>query len=150
MVFPIDRTGVLLSPSEPIRPSPRVKWRKTRRKLGEAGIGALLWACAASSILITFGIAATLIFESLPFFQHVSLVEFFTETMWTPLFAEPRYGILALVSGTTMTSFVALAVAIPLGTISAIYLSEFAPFWLRELLKPALELLSAVPTVAYR
>jgi phosphate transport system permease protein len=69
--------------------------------------------------------------------------------MWTPLFADPRYGILPLVSGTLVTTLVALAVAMPVGTIIAIYLSEFAPHRLREILKPALELLSAVPTVVY-
>ena len=85
----------------------------------------------------------------MPFFRHVSLVEFLTDTLWTPLFADPRYGILPLVAGTLVTTLVALAVALPLGTIVAIYLSEFAPLRLREILKPMLELLSAVPTVVY-
>jgi phosphate transport system permease protein len=69
----------------------------------------------------------------------VSLKDFLTDTMWIPLFAEPRYGILPLVAGTLVTTFVALAVAVPCGTIIAIYLSEFAPFRLRETIKPALE-----------
>jgi phosphate transport system permease protein len=69
--------------------------------------------------------------------------------MWTPLFAEPRYGILPLVAGTLVTTFVALALAIPAGTIIAIYLSEFASHRVRESVKPALEMLGAVPTVVY-
>ncbi len=90
-----------------------------------------------------------LVVESLPFFRVVSIVDFLTDTMWIPLFAEPRYGILPLVAGTLVTTLVALAVAIPCGTIIAIYLSEFAPYKLRETIKPALELLGAVPTVVY-
>jgi phosphate transport system permease protein len=90
-----------------------------------------------------------LVRESLPFFGHVTLKEFLTDTMWTPLFAEARYGIMPLVAGTLVTTMVALAVAIPCGTIIAIYLSEFAPFRVREIVKPCLELLGAVPTVVY-
>ena len=108
-----------------------------------------LLVAALTSIAVTVGIVLVLVVESSAFFQHVSLWEFLTDTMWTPLFANPRYGILSLVCGTLVTTMVALAVAIPLGTIVAIYLSEYAPHWLREVLKPVLELLSAVPTVVY-
>lgn len=97
----------------------------------------------------TLAIVVVLVRESLPFFEHVSVRDFLTDTMWTPLFAEPRYGILPLVAGTLVTTLVALAVAIPCGTVIAIYLSEFAPHRLREVVKPALELLGAVPTVVY-
>ena len=97
----------------------------------------------------TLAIVVVLVRESLPFFEHVSLRDFLTDTMWTPLFADARYGILPLVAGTLVTTVVALAVAIPCGTIIAIYLSEFAPHRLREIVKPALELLGAVPTVVY-
>ena len=90
-----------------------------------------------------------LIFESSSFFAHVSLREFLTDTLWTPLFASPRFGILPLVAGTMVTTVVALLVALPIGTIVAVYLSEFAPPTLREIIKPALELLSAIPTVVY-
>jgi len=109
----------------------------------------ILFLAGSSSVLVTTAIAAVLCYESLGFFRHVSLVEFLTGTVWTPQFANPRYGILPLVAGTAVTTGVALLVALPLGTIAAIYLSEFAPFALRESVKPALELLSAVPTVVY-
>jgi phosphate transport system permease protein len=120
-------------------------WMRWRERLIETG----LFLAAISSVAITFGIVFTLIYESLPFFEHVALGEFLTGTMWTPAFAEPDFGILPLVTGTLVTTVVALLVAMPLGTVIAIYLSEFAPHWLREILKPILELLSAVPTVVY-
>jgi phosphate transport system permease protein len=112
-------------------------------------IESLLFLAAFSSVAITTGIVGILVYESATFFAHVSLIDFFTDTLWTPLFAEPRFGILPLISGTMVTTMVALFVAIPIGTIVAIYLSEFAPSIVREVLKPALELLSAVPTVVY-
>jgi phosphate transport system permease protein len=115
----------------------------------ERAIEFLLFLAALASIAITCGIVAILFYESLAFFRHVSVREFFTETMWTPLFANPKYGILPLLAGTLVTTFVALAVALPIGTIVAVYLSEFAPLTLREIVKPMLELLSAVPTVVY-
>jgi len=97
----------------------------------------------------TGGIVFVLVVESAGFFREVSLRECVTDRMWAPLFAEPRFGIRPLVGGTLVTTGIALAVALPLGTISAIYLSEFAPFRFREVVKPMLELLSAVPTVVY-
>jgi phosphate transport system permease protein len=115
----------------------------------ERVIESLLFLAAFSSVAITLGIVGTLVYESSTFFGHVSLIEFLTDTMWTPLFSVPRFGILPLVTGTLVTTIVALAVAIPIGTIVSIYLSEFAPAILREVIKPALELLSAVPTVVY-
>jgi phosphate transport system permease protein len=127
----------------------RPGWRIGRRTIGEWVIESLLFAAGVSSIIITLLIVGVLLYESLGFFSHVSLVEFFTATEWTPLFANPRYGILPLVCGTLVTTAVALTVAIPVGTIIAIYLSEYAPHRLREILKPVLELLSAVPTVVY-
>jgi phosphate transport system permease protein len=119
------------------------------RDLRERSIAWVLFLAAASSVIVTISIVAVLIFESFAFFARVSLVEFFTGTVWTPQFANPRYGIWPLVSGTLVTTTVALLVALPIGTIAAIYLSEFAPFAVREAIKPALELLSAVPTVVY-
>lgn len=109
----------------------------------------LLFLAGISSVVITLGIAGTLVYESLAFFAEVSLVEFFTDTLWTPLFADPHFGILPLVAGTLVTTAVALVIALPLGTIIAVYLSEFAPARMREIIKPVLELLSAVPTVVY-
>ena len=102
---------------------------------------------ALSSILVTAGIVCFLFSETIPFFRHISFVEFLTGTDWAP--RDGNFGVLALVSATVTTTFIALAVAIPIGTIVAIYLSEFSPHIVRETLKPALELLSAVPTVVY-
>ena len=122
-----------------------LKYRKARDRVIEAG----LLMAALVAVFTTLAIVIVLVTESLPFFRVVSIVDFLTDTMWIPLFAEPRYGILPLVAGTLVTTLVALAVAIPAGTIIAIYLSEFAPYKLRETIKPALELLGAVPTVVY-
>ena len=119
------------------------------RKARDRVIELILLLAALVAVFTTLAIVVVLVYESLPFFEQVPLGDFLTDTMWTPLFAEPRYGIMPLVAGTLVTTFVALAVAIPAGTIIAIYLSEFAPFRLRETVKPALELLGAVPTVVY-
>jgi len=119
------------------------------RRVRERMIEFLLFLAALSSIVITLGIVTILVYESEQFFRHVSIVEFLTDTQWTVLFAEPHYGIMPLVTGTIVTSTVALLVALPLGTTIAIYLSEYANNKVREILKPALELLSAVPTVVF-
>jgi phosphate transport system permease protein len=119
------------------------------RKARDRVVEAFLLLAALVAVFTTIAIVIVLITESLPFFRVVSLKDFLTDTMWIPLFAEPRYGIMPLVAGTLVTTFVALVVAVPCGTIIAIYLSEFAPFKLRETIKPALELLGAVPTVVY-
>lgn len=124
---------------------PGLRYRKLRDRVVEG----LLLLAGLVAVFTTLAIVFVLVMESLPFFEHVPLVDFLTDTMWTPLFAEARYGIMPLVAGTLVTTFVALAVAIPAGTIIAIYLSEFAPYKLRETIKPALELLGAVPTVVY-
>ena len=115
----------------------------------EKVIELLLLLAALTSVAITVGIVGVLIYESIGFFQEVSLLNFLTDKQWTPLFSEPHYGILSLVSGTVVTTAVALAVAIPMGSLIAIYLSEYASRGLREVVKPVLELLSAVPTVVY-
>jgi phosphate transport system permease protein len=104
---------------------------------------------ALTSVAITVGIVGVLVYESVGFFRHVSLWEFVTDRQWTPLFSEPHYGILPLISGTLVTTAVALGVAVPMGSLIAIYLSEYASRGVREAIKPALELLSAVPTVVY-
>jgi phosphate transport system permease protein len=122
---------------------------KFSRNIKERIIEMILFLAALVSVLTTLGIVFILFYESLEFFRHVSLVSFFTDTMWTPLFSEPRYGIAPLLMGTLVTSAVALCVAIPVGTIIAIYLSEFAPFSIREVAKPFLELLGGVPTIVY-
>jgi phosphate transport system permease protein len=115
----------------------------------ERAIESLLLFAALSSVAITVGIVGVLVYESVGFFRQISFFDFLTDTQWTPLFSEPHYGILPLVSGTVITTAVALAVAVPMGSLIAIYLSEYASRGLREGVKPALELLSAVPTVVY-
>jgi phosphate transport system permease protein len=119
------------------------------RKLGERVIEAGLFVAAVSSVVITLAIVGVLLYESSTFFSHVSIVEYLTSTRWTPLFEDAHYGVLPLLSGTLVTTAVALLVAIPLGTVSAVYLSEYAPHRVREVVKPMLELLAAVPTVVY-
>ena len=124
----------------------------SRRPLGifkERVIEFLLLLAALSSVAITAAIVFILVKESWTFFQHVPLWDFLTDTEWTPLFDTPRYGIMPLVSGTLVSSAVALSLAIPVGTVIAMYISEFAPFKLREAAKPILELLAAIPTVVY-
>lgn len=121
----------------------------TVTRIKERAIEFLLFLAAMSSIAITLGIVGILLFESLHFFAHVSIFEFLTATEWTVLFANPRYGIMPLVAGTLVTSITALLVALPLGTIIAIFLSEYASNRVREILKPILELLSSVPTVVF-
>jgi phosphate transport system permease protein len=123
--------------------------RRRLRDISERLIQGALFLAGSSSVVITLAIVAVLFYESAGFFRHVSLVEFLTGTTWTPQFAGAKYGILPLVAGTVVTTAVALAVALPIGTIVALYLSEFAPPALREIIKPSLELLSAVPTVVY-
>jgi phosphate transport system permease protein len=120
-----------------------------RRNLRERFIEALLLLSAILSVAIMFAIIVMLVKESFVFFQQVTIWEFLTDTQWTPLFDDAHYGILPLVSGTVVSSAIALLVALPLGTIIAIYLSEFAPFTVREIAKPFLELLGGIPTVVY-
>jgi phosphate transport system permease protein len=123
--------------------------KRISKKIREGIIETLLFLCAISSILITIGIVAVLSYEAFGFFKEVSLKEFLTERQWTPLFAEPKFGILPLVAGTLLTTAIALIVALPLGLTVTVYLSEYAPHRFREVIKPMLELLAAVPTVVY-
>ena len=119
------------------------------RKYRDRAIELILLACALVAVFTTVAIVVILVVESSYFFEHVTIREFLTDRMWTPLFDDAHYGIMPLVSGTLTVTFVALLVAIPLGTIIAIYLSEFATHRMRETVKPILELLGAVPTVVY-
>ncbi len=128
--------------------SPRLA-KNIRRNVKERVIEFILMMAALSAVFTTFAIVAILLYESFGFFETVSLVEFFTGTEWTPLFEDAHYGIMPLIAGTLTTSFVALAVAVPVGTIAAIYLSEFASHKTREITKPILELLVGVPTIAF-
>ena len=120
-----------------------------QRRVKERAIELVLFAAASVSVLTTLGIVYVLVSESVQFFRHVPVWQFLTDTQWTPLFDDAHFGIMVLLSGTLTSSAVALAIAIPLGTIIAIYLSEFAPFKVREIAKPFLELLGGVPTIVY-
>lgn len=115
----------------------------------ELAIKYVLGACALISVLTTLGIAAVLVIESIPFFQAVSLTEFFGETRWTPQYSEKHFGIWALLSGTVLVTVISAVVALPVGLASAIFISEYAAEWVRKILKPGLELLAGVPTVVY-
>jgi len=119
------------------------------RNIREQIIAGLLFAAATSGILATFGIILSLAGETIIFFSQVSIVRFFTETEWTPLFAIQKFGIWPLVAATFLTSAIALVIAVPLGLLAAIYLSEYASPRTRGMLKPALEVLAGVPTVVY-
>ena len=120
-----------------------------KRKLPEQAIAVALFLSSFLSILITVGIVAVLLFEAIKFFADVSLWEFITGTRWTPLFSSKQFGVLALVAGTTLTAVLAMVVALPLGLLSAIYLSEYAPDSVRRPVKPILEVLAGIPTVVY-
>jgi phosphate transport system permease protein len=126
----------------------RLRQRRSRI-LRERAIESVLFLAALVSVFTTIGIVYVLVKESVAFFTHVSMWDFLTDTQWTPLFDDAHFGIMVLLSGTLTSSFVALSIAIPLGTIIAIYLSEFAPFSVREVAKPFLELLGGVPTIVY-
>lgn len=104
---------------------------------------------ALLSVFITLGIIGVLLFETLSFFGEVSIIDFLTDTQWTPLFADKHFGILPLFAGTFLTTAIAMAVSLPIGLISAIYLSEYASDRVRTTIKPLLEILAAVPTVVY-
>ena len=128
--------------------SRRLAQRRSRLVV-EKSIELVLFAAASLSVFVTAAIVYVLVTESIGFFRHVPLKDFLTDTQWTPLFDDAHFGIMVLLSGTLTSSAVALAVAIPLGTIIAIYLSEFAPFRVREIAKPFLEMLGGVPTIVY-
>jgi len=123
--------------------------KNAMRNVSERLIEGLLLCAAAVSVLTTLGIVYVLVSESFHFFQNVSIVDFLTDSQWTPLFDDAHFGIMVLVSGTVVSSFVALAVAIPMGTVIAIYLSEFANSKVREVAKPILELLGGIPTIVF-
>jgi phosphate transport system permease protein len=120
-----------------------------RRRVVDRIMRVVLFLSAALSVLVTAGIVYVLLSESLKFFAQVSIISFLTDTQWTPVFQDKHFGIMTLVSGTLVSSLIALLVAIPAGTVLAIYLSEFARPQVRETIKPFLELIAGVPTVAF-
>ncbi|RYG45810.1 phosphate ABC transporter permease subunit PstC [bacterium] len=119
------------------------------RSFKERAIQFACFMCAAVSILTTVGIVFVLLSQALEFFRHVSPVEFFTGREWSPAFANPKFGVLPLVSGTLLITIGAAVVALPLGLLSAIYLAEYAHPRVRAILKPLLEILAGIPTVVY-
>ncbi len=126
-------------------------WQPKRNlsKWSEQAVKYIFATFALISVATTLGIVFTLIFETFEFFQEVSIFRFLTETQWTPLFTNAKFGIWVLVSATLMTSFIAVFVALPVGLLAAICLSEYASPGLRRWLKPILEILAGVPSVVY-
>lgn len=122
---------------------------KMNRRVKEKIIEGILSLSALITILTTIGIIWVLLSESFTFFKEVSLIEFLTDDQWTPLFANKHFGIMPLISGTLLTTVIAVSVALPIGLIIAVYLSEYAPKKFRKTVKPMLEVLAAVPTVVY-
>ena len=119
------------------------------RKIKEFVIEKSLLSSALVTIAVTVGIILVLAIEAFNFFKEVSIFDFFTDTQWTPLFTDKHYGILPLLTGTLLTTFIAISVALPIGLSISIYLSEYAPRSFRKTIKPLLELLAAVPSVVY-
>ena len=115
----------------------------------EKFIEVILMLCAAISVLTTIGILWVLLSESSSFFAKVSLKDFLTDTQWTPLFADKHFGILPLISGTLLTTAIAIGIALPIGLSIAVYLNEYAHNRFRKTVKPMLEVLAAIPTVVY-
>jgi phosphate transport system permease protein len=117
--------------------------------LGERAIEAILLGCGLLTILTTLGILSVLALETYHFLTEVSFSQLLLDTEWTPLFAEKHFGIWPLLSGTLLTSLVAISVALPFGLLAAIFLSELASDRARRILKPSLELLAGIPTIVY-
>lgn len=139
--------------AEPLA-SPPPRGQFTRRRGGvsalyEGAIRAFCFACAAVSVITTFGILYVLIKESVVFFQEVPFAEFFTGRDWSPTFADPKYGVLPLVAGSALIVVGSAVIAIPLGLAAAVYLNAYASARARRILKPALEVLAGIPTVVY-
>ena len=105
--------------------------------------------CGLVTILTTVGIILVLLFDTIKFFSEVSIVDFLTDTQWTPLFSEKHFGILPLLSGTLLTSIIAVLIAVPVGLIISVYLNEYASRKFTAAVKPVLEILAAIPTVVY-
>jgi len=129
------------------RIKPRRPLEARLRNTREAVVTGLLFLCAAVSVVTTAAIVLTLLGETVSFFQDVSPIEFFTGTKWTPLFTPAQYGVLPLLAGTLLIALFAAVFAVPIGLITAIYLSEYAPRWLRAIIKPVLEVIAGIPTV---
>ncbi len=123
--------------------------RKFILKTKEILIERLLFFCSLLSVVTTLGIILVLLSETLEFFKEVPVLQFLTDTQWTPLFVNKHFGILPLLCGTFLTTLIAISVAVPVGLASAVYLSEYASLKIRNIVKPLMEILAAVPTVVY-
>ena len=129
------------------RAAPHALSRRANRSRSESIIGAVLFTMAAITVVTTIAVVFVLAQETVQFFREVRVAEFFTERRWTPLFADAHYGIAPLVLGTLLVATIALAVGVPLGLGSAIFLSEYAKPGARKVLKPILEILASIPSV---
>ncbi len=123
--------------------------RTTRQNRIESVIEWVLRACAGVSVLVPVGIVSILSIETIQFFREVPPFEFLFGTVWTPLFFQESFGVLPLVAGTLLVAAIAMAVALPAGLLTAVYLSEYAPSNVRRGVKPVLEVLAGLPTVVY-
>lgn len=123
--------------------------RRVILKLKEFLIERGLFLCSLLSVFTTLGIVLVLFLETFQFFKEVPILRFLTDTQWTPLFTNKHFGILSLLCGTFLTTLIAVGVAIPVGLVSAVYLSEYASLKTRNIVKPLMEILAAVPTVVY-
>ncbi len=121
--------------------------RPRLRRAGEGVIHGVLFFCAFLSVLTTVAIIVVLVEETFGFFREVSFIDFVTGTKWTPGFEPQHFGILPLLAGTLLVALGAAIIALPLGLLTAIFLSEYAPEWLRGIVKPVLEILAGIPTI---
>jgi len=136
-------------PKSLVDASARLAKRRSLRWFGEGTIRLICFACAFISIGVSVALVFLLIRENVPFFRQVPLGEFLTGTKWSPLFSAPKFGVLPLVAGTLMITIGSGLIALPLGLLAAVYLSEFASPRARGILKPMLEVLAGIPTVVY-
>lgn len=135
------------SSAEPAGGPPR-RLQAPSRRYGEKAIQGLLAFCAILSVLTTSAIVVSLLGPTIGFFQIVPAREFFFGVDWTPQFEPPSFGVLGIVAGTVSVTLWAMLFAIPIGLGAAIYLSEYASPRVRKTVKPALEVLAGIPTVA--
>jgi phosphate transport system permease protein len=150
---PADVSGAAPAQVSPLLLSPADRFRqlsgRSRNRVQERVVGAVLVLCSAVSVLTTVGIVAVLLVEAAGFFMAVSPIEFLTSTRWTPMFVPQHFGVLPLLAGSVLVAAGAALVALPVGLASAIYLSEYAPSGARAVIKPVLEILAGIPTVIY-
>ncbi|MBX3112479.1 MAG: phosphate ABC transporter permease subunit PstC [Fimbriimonadaceae bacterium] len=133
----------------PARPPAFAAKRWDTRRLSEGVARGACFLCALACVLSTVGIVFVLAREAFVFFQAHSPVSFLTGTTWTPAAEPAQYGVLPLVCGTLLVTAVSALVSVPLGLLVGVYLAEYAPFNVRRVLKPALELLAGIPSVVF-